>query len=677
MRKGRARQWLVVALCACVAGTAWGAERVIYVDAAATGANNGASWSDAHLVLQDALAAAAGLDTPVEIRIAQGTYTPDKGVGVALGDTRAAFQLLYNVALKGGYAGGLAANPNTRDTQRYATILSGDLGGDGWEEAPEQGNSRYVLTGDETDETTVLDGLTITGGFEYGLHAMQGSPRLNDCRFVENNFAGIYAWDSNSVLTHCTFVRNGLGVISRGGLHSVRGNHKLIDCEFIENAGGGIDWAGSLELLRCSFVGNTAFGGAAVHCFDSLTARKCTFTGNRGTAAVQCFGTASLVDCVFTRNSSRSVGALDAWGTLNLYNCEFVGNTGGFRSGAVSVVGDMLTARGCLFAGNSCAIPGVGALSSPGVIMRLSNCTFAGNRGWPNALEHSPIPGAIAEMTQCIVRDGPEPFTRFATFPPEIKVTYSNVEGGYAGLGNIDVDPAFVAPGYWDPNGTPDDPNDDVWVLGDYHLKSQAGHWDRQSGRWVLDDVTSPCIDLGDPNGPLGSEPFPNGGYVNLGAYGGASEASRSYFGGPICETQIAGDINGDCKVDDLDMDILMSHWLTDAYKPANVPPSITLISPAEGDEIASGTPMVLRAEASDLDGRVIQVRYHLTWRREQGRGGTGARATDPTDDWKVEWEWWSIIPVYPDGVYTIRAEALDDQGAKTMTPEIEIKLVP
>ena len=86
---------------------------------------------------------------------------------------------------------------------------------------------------------------------------------------------------------------------------------------------------------------------------------------------------------------------------------------------------------------------------------------------------------------------------------------------------------------------------------------------------------------------------------------------------------------------------------------------------------------MVLRAEASDSDGRVIRVRYHLTWRREQSVGGTGAHATDPTDDWKVEWEWWPVVPVSPDGIYTIQAEALDDQGAKTLTPEIEIKLVP
>jgi len=74
--------------------------------------------------------------------------------------------------------------------------------------------------------------------------------------------------------------------------------------------------------------------------------------------------------------------------------------------------------------------------------------------------------------------------------------------------------------------------------------------------------VTSPCIDAGDPNSPIGYEPFPNGGIINMGAYGGTAQASKSYFGTPLCETIIAGDLNGDCKVDLADVTILMRHWL-------------------------------------------------------------------------------------------------------------------
>jgi len=115
------------------------------------------------------------------------------------------------------------------------------------------------------------------------------------------------------------------------------------------------------------------------------------------------------------------------------------------------------------------------------------------------------------------------------------------------GPGNIEADPLFA------------DPNN-----GDYHLKSQAGRWDPNSQGWVKDDVTSPCIDAGDPMSPIGYEPFPNGGRINMGAYGGTTEASKSYFGEPVCETIVAGDINGDCIVNFKDFALMACHWLED-----------------------------------------------------------------------------------------------------------------
>jgi hypothetical protein len=127
----------------------------------------------------------------------------------------------------------------------------------------------------------------------------------------------------------------------------------------------------------------------------------------------------------------------------------------------------------------------------------------------------------------------------------------------------IREDPLFAHPGYWDPGDRPDYPYDDVWVDGDYHLLSQAGRWDPNSASWVTDEATSPCIDAGDPNGAIGYEPFPNGGIVNIGAYGGTSEASKSYFGAPLCATIVAGDINGDCRIDFADFEIMAAHWLT------------------------------------------------------------------------------------------------------------------
>ncbi len=56
----------------------------------------------------------------------------------------------------------------------------------------------------------------------------------------------------------------------------------------------------------------------------------------------------------------------------------------------------------------------------------------------------------------------------------------------------------------------------------------QAGRWERENRpRWVEDNVTSPCIDAGDPLSPAGDEPEPNGRRINMGAYGGTAEASK------------------------------------------------------------------------------------------------------------------------------------------------------
>jgi len=49
-----------------------------------------------------------------------------------------------------------------------------------------------------------------------------------------------------------------------------------------------------------------------------------------------------------------------------------------------------------------------------------------------------------------------------------------------------------------------------------------------------------------------------------MGAYGGTTEASKSYFGKPPCEIIVAGDVNGDCMVNFLDFRLMALHWCED-----------------------------------------------------------------------------------------------------------------
>ena len=92
---------------------------------------------------------------------------------------------------------------------------------------------------------------------------------------------------------------------------------------------------------------------------------------------------------------------------------------------------------------------------------------------------------------------------------------------------------------------------------GDYHLKSQAGRWDPNSQSWVQDYVSSPCIDSGNPGCPLGDEPDPNGNRINMGAYGGTAEASKS----PGNSRNIA-DLTNDWAVDSNDLKVFVNYWL-------------------------------------------------------------------------------------------------------------------
>jgi hypothetical protein len=168
----------------------------------------------------------------------------------------------------------------------------------------------------------------------------------------------------------------------------------------------------------------------------------------------------------------------------------------------------------------------------------LVNCTFVGNWGENGralrCYSANNNTNSTLNLMNCILWDGGDEISNEGN--SAITITYSGVQGGWDGVGNIDKDPLFVNHGYWadfnDPNIilVPNDPNA-VWFEGDYHLKSQAGRYDPNSRSWVIDDVTSPCIDAGDPNSPVAFEPFPNGGIINMGAYGGTTETSKSPSG--------------------------------------------------------------------------------------------------------------------------------------------------
>jgi hypothetical protein len=157
-------------LWAALACQCWAA--VLYVDDDAPPGGNGSSWQTAFRYLQDALTAAATAEKPLEIRVAQGVYKPDQGVGQTAGDRLASFDLFSGVVLKGGYAGVDTPDPDVRDTKLYETVLSGDLAGNDVEVSDPRGiageptrseNSCNVVRIMHASDVR-MEGLTITGG---------------------------------------------------------------------------------------------------------------------------------------------------------------------------------------------------------------------------------------------------------------------------------------------------------------------------------------------------------------------------------------------------------------------------------------------------------------------------------------------------------------------------------
>jgi predicted outer membrane repeat protein len=418
------------------------------------------------------------------------------------------FILKSSVAILGSYAGFGAPDPNARDIEGLETVLSGKVD--------------HIVWSENTNGSAILDGFTIMGGQGAGIprnggpvggggiYNIAGSPMIRNCTFIGNSSSnhggGMANVDGSSpTLINCTFECN-YSLYHGGGIYSKNSILTLINCRFINN------------------VSDNGHGGGIYALETSLFLRDCSFVDNRakrdGGAIVieRAHPSATIQNCVFTSNTADIGGgmATERMGSVLVENCIFAGNTA-WRGSAI-----------------------VGG--------RLTNCTLTGNKA------HCLSAAETATLNNCIVwgnlEGDPDECFWFV--------------GGNAG-GSIFVDPCFANIGYWDPNGTPEDPIDDFWIDGDYHLKSQAVRWDPNTQTWVKDDVTSPCIDAGDPMSPIGLEPFPNGGRINMGAYGGTSEASKSYFGEPICETIIAGDINGDCKVDFKDLALLATHWIANS----------------------------------------------------------------------------------------------------------------
>lgn len=347
-----------------------GGAKVTYVDRSATGPSpDGSSWYRAFRNVQDALADAT---SGGEIRIADGTYKPDRGAGQTPGDREASFDLPDGLILRGGYAGYGAPDPDARDTAIYETILSGDLNDDDlWDILNREDNSYHVVT---INGGATLDGLTIANGQADG-------------PYPHHYGGGILVQTGDPIVVDCT-LRGNTGVYG-GGLAAFS--------------------AGSY-LANCTLSGNRALlYGGAVYNHES---------------------TATLASCLLTGNSAGSNGA-----------------------------------------GGGAAVCSMGADASHVIV---TNCTLADNIGpWPDdyvvfSFNYSSTPSAVEAIridNSIVYNDGGAPLIWSNTLSG-VAASYSIIQGGWVGTGNLDVDPQFVRRGAWSIEGE--------WIDDDSNYRLQS-----------------------------------------------------------------------------------------------------------------------------------------------------------------------------------------------------------
>ncbi len=350
-----------------------------------------------------------------------------------------------------------------------------------------------------------------------------------DC---QNEGLGFYfhnGEEADSVVEGFT-VTNGMGqtdgyIIQRsqsgGAVHNYESSPTFINCRFIDNIlGGGFEDYGV---------------GAGMYNYNSSpTLIKCSFTRNRagrgaGMYNIREYSSPVLTNCIFSGNTATSYGGgiyNESNAAATLINCTLVGNAARYRGGGINT-----------YEGN----------------LILTDCIL-----WDNIDDYG-----AGQSAQAYTREGMSAVFNYNCI--------AGWNGELGGVGNIASYPHFAHPGYWDDPG-----NDEIaiWIEGDYHLKSEGWRWDADDGRWTYDDVTSPCIDAGNPAAPLGEELLtvpidPTGEWgrnirINMGVYGGTHEASI----GPVNGALLV-DITNDRVVNIADLAFFAAHWLqTDCRSP-------------------------------------------------------------------------------------------------------------
>jgi hypothetical protein len=444
-----------------------------------TGTQNGTT----HYPFQDIQPAIQTAGPGDTVKVARGSYAP-----VA---TRNRV-----VVLLGGYAGGTATG--------YSQGTAGDF----TNQNPSSDTSR--IQGDSTRAVVLLYGTASSGSVLDGFLITGGR------RGIES--------DPDSTWPHAGGV-----TISR---NTVENNGRAVSSNW---DGGGINLMGDGHRITGNTIRNNraARGGGVASRGDSILITGNAIAGNHGysdhCAGVFLGGSTDVVGNVIEHNVMLHPGYGWGGGVLAVGTVRFSHNVIRFNSCHSYGAGVFVDEGGeawfdhDLIYGNSTDKHDKGGAGiavddgAPGPSRaHLSLCTIANNTspgtngGNGLYLDYN----SFAEVKDCIFWGNGDDF--FAGAGSNfLSVNYTLSQEAMPGTGNLSLDPLFADT-----------------ASGNFRLRSQAGRWDDLMTTWVLDDVTSPAIDAGDPASPWSLEPEPNGGRINIGFDGNTESASKSYAAG-------------------------------------------------------------------------------------------------------------------------------------------------
>jgi hypothetical protein len=185
-----------------------------------------------------------------------------------------------------------------------------------------------------------------------------------------------------------------------------------------------------------------SFGSAGV--LDGFTISGGNANGvspnNLGGGLYTANGNPSVTNCVFSGNTAtvEGGGLYTASGNPSVTNCVFSGNASYAYGGGLHIHSGNPSVTNCVFSGNAATVEGGGVYNDSQSAPKLTNCTFSGNSaGAGGGLCDYVYPPAV--LTNCILWGNAG-----GQISGPATVTYSCVQGGWSGTGNISANPLFV-----------------------------------------------------------------------------------------------------------------------------------------------------------------------------------------------------------------------------------------